>query len=161
MGVMVEFATLARAAKVLDKAKIEWWLIDGTCLSMVRSETMEDWQKDIDVGVWEIAPARAALLKAGWKDFGSWPYQFKSDGKLDMLAHRRDGDRVLVDYVEDVTYGFSGHLFDKFDSVTVHGHTFKIPSPVDQYLSEHYGDWRTPITRGWIWQEAPCVTNRK
>jgi hypothetical protein len=153
---MMDLNTLVKAGQVLDAAGIVWWVIDGTCLSLVRSGRMEEWQQDVDVGVWDIAGATAALKAARWPDKGTFPNQFKSAGKLDVCGHRRDGDRVLVDYLENVTYGFSGNLFDEFGTVTVNGHTFRTPSPVEQYLSEHYGEWRTPV-KEWDWRRPPCL----
>jgi len=157
---MVEMATLLKAARTLDDAGVFWWVIDGTCLSLVRSGGMEDWQMDVDLGVWDVAAAIAALKAAGWPDKGTYPNQFKSEGKLDVLGHRREGDRVLVDYIESITYGFSGYLFDDFATVTVDGYAFRTPSPVEDYLTEHYGDWRTPV-KEWVWQKAPCVAYRR
>jgi hypothetical protein len=157
---MVEMSTLINAGKALDNAGVVWWVIDGTCLSLVRSGRMEEWQKDVDVGVWDIPAATDALKEAGWVDRGTYANQFKSTGKLDVVGHRRDGDRVLCDYLEGVTYGFSAYLFDTFGSVTVDGHTFRTPHPVEDYLVEHYVDWRTPV-KEWVWQEAPCVAYRK
>ena len=156
---MVKMETLVRAGEILDEAGIEWWVIDGTCLSLVRSGKMEEWQMDVDVGVWDIPAATAALKAAGWADVGTYKNQFKSGGKLDVLGHRREGDQVLVEYIENVTYGFSARLFDEFGTVEAEGYTFRTPSPVEDYLTEHYGDWRTPI-KEWVWQKAPCVVRR-
>ena len=153
---MMDLNTLVKAGRTLDAAGIVWWVIDGTCLSLVRSGRMEEWQQDIDVGVWDIAGATAALKAARWPDKGTFANQFKSVGKLDVCGHRRDGDRVFVDYLENVTYSFSGSLFDEFGTVEVGGHTFQTPSPVEQYLSEHYGDWRTPV-KTWDWRRPPCL----
>jgi hypothetical protein len=157
---MVELSTLVSAGRTLDAAGIVWWVIDGTCLSLVRSGGMEEWQMDVDVGVWDVAGATAALKRDGWPDKGTWPNQFKSKGKLDVLGHRREGDQVLVHYVEDVMYGFSAHLFDNFGTVVAGDYEFRTPAPVEEYLSEHYGDWRTPV-KEWVWQAAPCVVDGK
>ena len=154
---MVSMDTLHRAARTLDAAGVEWWLIDGTCLSLVRSGLMESWQADVDIGVWDIPAATQALQDDEWPTVGAFPNQFKSHGKLDVLGHRREGDLVVSDYLENTTYRFSAHLFDRFDTVTVDGYPFKVPSPVGQYLTEHYGeDWRTPI-QTWDWRYAPCA----
>lgn len=149
--------TLLKAADDLDAAGVVWWVMDGTCLLLVRSGVLEPWQQDIDLGVWDIAEARAVLLAAGWPDRHPIPNQFKSVGMLDVTGHRRDGDLVLVDYLDNVTYQFSGRLFDTFGTLEALGRTFLTPSPVDEYLTEHYGDWRTPV-KEWVWHKSPpCI----
>jgi hypothetical protein len=153
----VDIDTLIRAGKTLDAAGIEWWVVDGTCLSLVRSGRMEEWQQDVDLGVWDIAVAARVMREAGWKDRQICPNQFKSSGKLDIVGHRRAGDQVLVDYLDNVTYGFSARLFDEFGTVTVDGDKFLTPSPVEDYLTEHYGNWRIPV-KEWNWKTSPrCV----
>jgi hypothetical protein len=154
---MVRAETLLRAAADLDAAGVVWWVMDGTCLSLVRSGRMERWQEDVDVGVWDIAEATGVLRRAGWQDAEFAPNQFKSTGKLDVAGHRRDGDRVMVDYLNGVTYAFSAHLFDGFGTVRAFGREFLTPHPVDEYLTEHYGDWRTPV-KTWDWETSPpCI----
>lgn len=147
--------TLIRAGETLDAAGIEWWVVDGTCLSLVRSGRIEEWQQDVDLGVWDIAATKQAMRAAGWPNREICANQFKSSGMLDIVGHRRSGDRVLVDYLDNVTYSFSGDLFNMFETVQVDGHAFRVPSPVEQYLTEHYGDWRTPIKK-WDWKAARC-----
>jgi hypothetical protein len=149
--------TLLKAADDLDAAGVVWWVMDGTCLSLVRSGDLEPWQKDIDLGVWDIEEARRVLSAAGWPDLQPIANQFKSSGKLDVTGHRRDGDLVLVDYLDNVTYQFSARLFDTFGTVEALGRTFLTPSPVEDYLTEHYGDWRTPV-KEWAWDKSPpCI----
>jgi phosphorylcholine metabolism protein LicD len=154
---MVSAVTLLIAAAELDDAGVEWWVMDGTCLSLVRSGGMESWQKDIDLGVWDIEEARSVLMKAGFPPTADIPNQFKSVGRLDVTGHRRDGSRVLVEYDEQIIYGFSGHLFDHFGTVAALGRMFPTPHPVAVYLTEHYGDWQT-VEKRWDWKSSPpCV----
>lgn len=154
---MVTAETLLRAATDLDAAGVPWWVMDGTCLSLVRSGGLEPWQLDIDLGVWDVEEAASVLLAAGWQDSERLPNQFKARGKLDVTGHRRDGGRVLVAYQEGVVYGFSAHLFDGFGTVAALGREFPTPHPVGEYLEEHYGDWRTPI-KTWDWKTSPpCI----
>jgi phosphorylcholine metabolism protein LicD len=149
--------TLLKAAKDLDAAGVVWWVMDGTCLSLVRSGGLEPWQKDIDLGVWDIVEARSVLMKAGWPDLENLPNQFKSSDKLDVTAHRREGEKVVVDYIDGVTYEFSGRLFDEFGTVRALRRSFLTPHPVEEYLTEHYGDWRTPV-KEWVWHKSPpCI----
>lgn len=156
-GEHVVVRTLLKAAADLDAARVTWWVMDGLCLSLVRSGSLEPWQLDLDIGVWDIGEARQVLMEAGWPQLEYAPNQFKSVKKLDVAGHRRDGDRVYVDYLFGVTYGFSGHLFDRFGTVEALGRTFPTPHPVGDYLTEHYGDWRTPV-KTWDWEtSAPCI----
>jgi hypothetical protein len=155
----VEMKTLLDVAKTFDDAGVFWWVTDGTCLSLIRSGRIEEWQKDIDVGVWDVVEAEAALRAAGWADVATYPNQVKATGKLDVCGHRVDGDRVVVDLQQGVSYGFSAYLFEQFGEVEVDGYTFRTPHPVGDYLVEHYGDWRTPVEE-WDWMTPPCLVAR-
>jgi hypothetical protein len=156
----VQLSTLVEAGRVLDAAGVDWWVTDGMCLSLVRSGRVEDWQQDVDVGVWDIWAATQALTGAGWPVRAKAHNQFKGAGMLDVTGHRRTERHVYADFPENVSYRFSAHLFDRFEHVTVDGHTFRVPSPVHDYLTEHYGDWRTPV-KEWNWRKSPvCAVHR-
>jgi hypothetical protein len=149
---------LLRAAQHLDDAGVVWWVTDGTCLSLVRSGVLEPWQKDIDFGVWDIGVAREVLKSAGWPDLHVIRNQFKTSGMLDVSGHRREGDWVVVEYINEISYEFSARLFDSFGTVEALGRKFLTPNPVEDYLAEHYGEgWRTPV-KVWQWDESPpCI----
>jgi phosphorylcholine metabolism protein LicD len=159
--------TFDRAARILDQSGVEWWLSDGTALSCVREGKFEPWQKDCDFGVWseDLPGVRKMFERKGYRSRHEVADQFKADGMLDIKGHRRRGahvDCVFMEgshkiHPEGVVYRFPAHLFDFFDLYPFHGRQVRLPSPAEEYLTVHYGDWRTPV-KEWQWdRDAACI----
>jgi hypothetical protein len=133
----------------LDAAGIPMFLISGTLLGCVREGRLLGHDKDIDVGIWDDVPAEtihAALRRSG----------------LFLLIHPRSPNYLRVRHVNgiplDLFYHFreadswwhaSGKLRWHNSPFTLGsreflGETFLVPADHDTYLTENYGDWRTP-----------------
>lgn len=152
---------LVDVAEVLDRLGVAWWLSDGAALGCVRDGRFLDTDPDVDIGLWaeDEAAVRAVLDAEGWQPHPQSidPTYLRHGVKLDLHGHVRDGDTVAFVLGRQWRYRFSGRLFDRFEVYTFYGLEVRVPSPAGQYLTEHYGDWRTP-QGGWQWRtDPPCV----
>lgn len=75
--------------------------------------------------------------------------------KVDLFFYETVDDKVVWRFYlnhEPITKAVSGKYFGEFGKLEFAGVEFNIPSPVEDYLKENYGDWRTPIHRdNWKW----------
>ncbi|GAA4398163.1 hypothetical protein GCM10023168_03910 [Fodinibacter luteus] len=169
---------LGDLAAALPVRQWRWYVISGTFLGVVREGGFLAHDYDIDVGVThdpehpevldamvraleraprfvvkklddaqtvvETAPGRYAVERA--------PALVKlihENGiNVDVFVHHRDGDRLW--------HGSSIHRWENsvFDlaEYTLAGVDVLGPADADRYLTENYGDWRTPVT------EFNCTT---
>ena len=149
---------LTDLAGVLDPAGIVWWLSDGAALGCVREGRFLPSDADVDVGIWAADRPAVVRLLAGWEPHPNAldPAWLRYGVKLDLHDHHADGGTVWFGLgagryrYRFTRFGFERHRFCGLD--------VRVPSPADQYLTEHYGpDWRTPRA-GWRWdQSPPCL----
>jgi phosphorylcholine metabolism protein LicD len=151
------------AAKVLDEVPVRWWLSDGSVLGAVREGRFLAGDLDVDLGVWlaDMPVVRAAFLAAGWPISRDRPGQLWAvhDGvKVDVHGHQRDRGRVWYELSRGkLAYRFPARLFDTLAAVELHGVHTRMPSPPEDYLVAHYGDWTVPRKR-WRWNvDPPCL----
>lgn len=137
---------------VLEKVEVPYFFAAGTVLGIVRDGKPLDHDDDIDVGVFEENWQRDVLLDA----FMQHP-RFKieptmaSKPKL-RLTHRNGGQvDIFRFYHENGGVYHDGNFVRWRNSpfeITHHrcgdGKTVPIPSSVDRYLTENYGNWREP-----------------
>ncbi len=73
--------------------------------------------------------------------------------KIDIFfISPRDGKMEWAFYTDPPQARVSSNFFSSFDTVEFYGTTYNIPSPIEAYLEENYGDWKTPIPRDkWVW----------
>jgi len=164
MNVNERERAFVKAARLLDKAGIVWWLSDGAALGCVREGRLLDSDHDIDLGAWskDLTRMRDVLNNQGIgrirRDIDS-QLQVKRPGvKFDIHGHNRDGDVVWfpLGRQAEFRYEFPARLFDRFDMFEFYGRTVRIPSPHGDYLEAHYGpDWRTPQPV-WDWRSDPA-----
>jgi tetratricopeptide (TPR) repeat protein len=141
---------LADLKRVLVAAGIPMFLVSGTLLGCIREGRHLGHDKDIDVGIWDDVP-RELLLST-----------LRTSGLFYVLASRSP-EIVRVKHVNgiaiDVFYHFrEGKSYwhggvkvrwhNRPFSLVEHaflGETYLIPADYDTYLTENYGDWRTPM----------------
>jgi hypothetical protein len=140
---------LADLAAALPVQQWHWYVISGTFLGIVREGGFLAHDYDVDVGVTfdpdvETAPARYAVERA--------PALVKlihENGiNVDVFVHHLEGDRLW--------HGSSIHRWEntpfELADYTLAGVPVLGPADADRYLTENYGDWRTPVT------EFNCTT---
>jgi tetratricopeptide (TPR) repeat protein len=156
---------LEAMAHLLDAAGIPFFLCAGTALGCVREGGFISQDKDIDLGLHEpvergvvcrqleesaefwfdaraAAPGLRHMVSARYRDAVA----------VDLFFHREEGGRVLHgiswnDHV--VEWELSPFVLEPVDFA---GGRYQLPAPAGQYLSDLYGDWRTPDEDycGWV-----------
>lgn len=132
-----------------------FFLISGTLLGVIREGKLLRMDKDIDLGV--MGHAQRDEIKsriAGSPKFTEVfvpsvdliKIKHKNNVNIDLFFHHRQGGTVW--------HGSHLHAWDNavwwnegsspFAKVQFAGREFLIPSDPDKYLTENYGDWRTP-----------------
>lgn len=153
--------------------QMPWFLVSGTFLGLIREKAFLAHDYDIDLGVFEdqidIKAIRAAIFasdafvlkKYDYHQSGLFtadvvstnpdvPYILKiihtSGIHIDLFIHYRDTSKTPTVY----WHGSSLHRWENsaFELVpyTFYDHTVLGPHNPDTYLTENYGDWRTPVT---------------
>jgi hypothetical protein len=160
---------LADLADVLPVGTWPWFVISGTFLGVVREHGFLAHDYDIDVGVVEdpeVVRRMIAVLEADPRfvvkkvddaqtvvETGPGRYALRRDLALvklihgtginvDIFVHHRDGDVLWhgssIHRWENQAFGLAPY---ELAGVSVQG-----PDDADRYLTENYGDWRTPVT---------------
>lgn len=140
---------LKNLAEDLKKFKLNFFLISGTLLGAVRENTILGHDKDIDVGLFGDFDMEA-LLKHLRESGRFYVFPIISD-KLIRLKH---ANNVMIDvfihWKEDGRIHHRGQKAGWWNSefeltqIDFLGEPFLIPQNYDLYLTENYGDWRTP-----------------
>lgn len=137
---------------MLDQKQIPFFLISGTLLGCIREGKLLGHDKDIDVGVWdEYSYEELANYLATSGYFYVVPTRTKH---LVMLRHVNGiAIDVFIHYREPNDYWHAGVKIKWHNSPfnlvykDFLGQQYLIPENYDLYLTENYGDWRTPKTK--------------
>jgi tetratricopeptide (TPR) repeat protein len=135
----------------LDGAGVPYFIAAGTALGLVREGRPLSADNDIDVGVFDDQFDYDALMalfaknprfdfdvvhphtkKIGLKHRGGSP--------IDIFRFYPEGDKVYHDAVF-VRWANSPFQVERRD---IRGLNLPLPGDADKYLTENYGDWRTP-----------------
>ena len=167
-------ATLRDFAALFPREDLRWFVISGTFLGLVRENGFLAHDYDIDLGVFEPdidIPAAIARIAASdrfvLKKYdhhtstlfrpktpstnADVPYILKlvhlTGVHIDLFIHYRD---TTTDPAVD-WHGSSLHRWENsaFDLVPYPFYDMEVlgPADADRYLTENYGDWRTPVTQ--------------
>ncbi|MGH8875993.1 MAG: LicD family protein [Stackebrandtia sp.] len=152
--------------RALDGAGIPYFIAAGTALGLVRQGRPLSADNDIDVGVFEEDFDREALVKIFAKnprfDFDVVHPRTKKVGlkhrggsPIDIFRFYRDGEKMYHDAVF-VRWGNSPFEVERRE---FEGLRLPLPADSDKYLTENYGDWRTPFPGfdAFIGEDAPNV----
>ena len=171
---------LADFIALFPTEQMPWFLVSGTFLGLIRENGFLAHDYDIDFGVFEdqinISETCAAILNSDCFVLKKYdhhqsnlfkpdidatnpdiPYILKivhaSGVHIDLFIHYRDTRTTPAVY----WHGSSLHRWENsaFDlkSYQFYGHSVLGPADADVYLTENYGDWRTPVT------EFNCTTD--
>jgi len=172
--------TLADFAALFPLTDLRWFFISGTFLGLIRESGFLAHDYDIDLGVFEDEidiPATIAKIAASdtfvlkkYDHHTSTLFQPKTPSTnpdipyilkivhttgihIDLFIHYHD---TSTDPATD-WHGSSLHRWDNsaFDLVSYAFYDMSVlgPADADRYLTENYGDWRTPVT------EFNCTTD--
>jgi len=140
---MPEFADelLNEYWEIAENLGIKTFLMYGTCLGFIRDGGYIEGDNDIDVGILGGGKKLATgLIESGFICKGIWT----------VNAHFVKYN-ILLDVFFRPTYNISGDFFESFDEVKHNGRIYNVPHPIEKYLENRYGDWRTPNLRE-VWE---------
>ena len=151
-------------ADVLEEVGVEFFLYGGTLLGAVREKKFIEIDRDIDLAILqeELLPAvediRIRLIRKGIKahvvdhrhrrawTFGAYAIKFRRPGLPgDLSAFRKmEGKRVVPSHMSGFWLVHTARFLEELSTIEFYGRTFKCPKDTDGFLTEKYGDWRTP-----------------
>lgn len=151
-----------------------WYVISGTFLGLIREGGWLDHDYDVDIGV-HAEEFDLQQMKTALQECPAFEIR-KIDNQIRIA---RQGDRYVIEnlptmikvihksginidlfvhYLEDgvrwhgsILHRWDNHDFELVD-YELDGVAVKGPKNADQYLTENYGDWKTPVT------EFNCTT---
>lgn len=151
-------------AEVLNQAGIPFFLAAGTALGVIRNGRPLDHDNDIDIGIFEEYWNRDKLIEIFRRhahfDFDvSHPKSTKiglihrGGAAIDIFRFYREGQSIYHDAV------FVRWKNSPFNVVERHKafSDYFLPQDEDRYLSENYGDWRTPNSSFDAFVDGPNV----
>ena len=174
---------LELAINILNKHKCKWWLTAGTCLGAMRENNFIAGDPDIDIGMegqhvrlWKTFIKE--FQEAGFALYKEWEYK----GKKSELSFKRKGVKLDLFFFfhKDKSYWhgvfgpddkgrwgknmiflpnvFSASLFSNLREIFFRGKRCFVPFPIDQYLTERYGDgWRKPDKDYRYWKDCRAI----
>lgn len=165
--------TMADFIALFPTSRVPWFAVSGTFLGLTREKGFLPHDYDIDLGLFEdeadIPAMRQAFLESDRFVEKKYDYHKSSlvpapaDAKnpdvpyilkvihvsgvhIDIFIHYRDTTSVPAVY----WHGSSLHRWENspFELVPHKFYDWEIlgPADADRYLTENYGDWRTPVT---------------
>jgi lipopolysaccharide cholinephosphotransferase len=165
------YKLLVDITQILDRKKVPYHLEGGTLLGLHRDGELLSWDDDLDISV-PAEYSRLAfkallpLMLKGWRlDKRKMEYHQALPVKGLRMFKVRDRSRGLLRsgrvYMDIFTkYEYEGYCYwqakgrlmrvdakyyNGFDTITVNGDSFKVPKQFENYLTEKYGDWGTPV----------------
>lgn len=125
---------------IAEAMNIDTCLIAGTCLGFVRDGGYIEGDNDIDVIIMgTIDELKEELVRSG--------FDLKLVGMENSHFIKHN---IFLDVFYDYLFPQVEFIQD-FDFVEYKGRTYNIPHPVEDYLTEFYGDWKT-IKHREVWE---------
>ncbi len=156
---------------VMEKHGVRYWLDFGTLLGIVRENRILPWDDDMDISIFEddielmqtkVMPEIKKLhYRCYTRKFPEHINFFKQDAirsfkvrnnrlfflrgyvKLDIFAMHKKNEKLYWLELGEL-HSLPEKLLQEFDTIEFNGKDYRIPKNYDEYLSYHYGDWRTP-----------------
>jgi beta-1,3-N-acetylgalactosaminyltransferase 2 len=159
--------------EILERLKAQYTIFGGTVLSWYRDCSLG--ASDIDMGInlyWFQEHERELndeLVMSGWRlerSFGSklnvgYEESWRLNGvKCDLFSTKPAGGIFINGLtVNGVTYPCKS-FFTRVEKHKWNGVSFKAPAPLETYLENMYGDWKTKHIRGYQWDIEPFKSDR-
>jgi hypothetical protein len=144
------WSAIVDLARALDGARVPFFFAAGTALGLVREGRPLGADSDIDVGIWQADWDRDALIDLFTRhpkfDLDLHPrsqkvsLRHRGGSPVDVFRYYPDGEKVWHDGV----FVRWGNTPFQTGRTTIGGNDLPLPLDTDRYLTENYGDWRTP-----------------
>ena len=120
--------------QIAEQLKIRACLAYGLCLGFVRDGAYIKGDNDLDIIVVSNKKEKIKLIDALEKNGFTQGRSF-SPPRNNTHFHK---DRILV----DIYFRELKKFYSNFDSVQYKGKTYSTPSPIEEYLSACYSNWK-------------------
>jgi len=156
--------------EIMDKHKVQFFLIGGCCLGAVRDGKLLSHDKDIDIGIMEdvdldelqkILSFMFDTVTIAGLERGKIVWAKKEiDNKLlifEIQVHYKKDNVIFMnrDMGESFNKGWrEGRIqwnkkyFNTFETVKLGEVEYLVPVPKEEYLTVQHGDWKTPKQYG-------------
>lgn len=126
---------LEECSDICKELKLNLCLLMGTCLGIVRDGKYIEGDNDLDIGINcsedDCLSYIERLIKNGFIRDGISSHFYKYGILIDLF-------HIMPE---------KAYFFKSFDSITYNGRVYDIPHPVEEYLKNFYGDWKTPKSK--------------
>lgn len=142
---------LKEVYSVISKTKLHWGPIFGTLLGIVRENNFIEWDEDIDLYIKEEEEELFKDTLWDLKALGFEIIRYERRGLYSIMKRGEYIDFYVLKKISPTLRHAGGweFIFDKYITDTVihdfKGIRFEIPREYDEFLTFHYGDWRTPV----------------
>lgn len=154
----------------LDQHQIRYWLDFGTLLGIYRDGALIPWDHVADISIhsddaetlWKVKSQLSLKYRLSPRfnstkwipgKYRVFKLKYWHQKPLRFFKRKELFLDIFVKYkVDNFYYWIStgapkrvkSHYHDTLESINWHGNTFNIPSDTKKYLTELYGDWKTP-----------------
>lgn len=165
---------LIKVTGIMEKAQIPYVLEAGTLLGIIREGRLLPWDDDVDLTITKqneskllaiITKIRLSGYKVSVKKYKkdlkyfdrgeiriikvkhlTFPF-FKTDVTLDIFVKKLIGDEYYwtVGVKKPVLKSVPKRFYEKLTEIEFRNKHYSVPEDYEGYLTEHYGDWRTPV----------------
>lgn len=163
---------LLQAKALLDNADLEFFLVGGTLLGLVREGDLMEHDKDVDVAVFleDLTEDKIAKLK-GYKQFkaesksqvsSSGHLAFNIDGMfVDVFPYKKIGERRYNNPSGLCGLWWPENLIGKpFGRLWYRGIEWNVPCQKEDFLTHMFGDWKVVDKEfGWRAKSLNFVEN--
>ncbi len=146
---------LRELAGIMNKFNVDWHVSGGTALGIARNGDFIPWDWDVGVAVKreDFMNIWADLItELQNKGFEITLVRTVTENRNEKILMTKFGQEyeilswaLLGDYRVRKIHRRPSRFFDKVEYRNLRGFDYPLPSPLEDYLEEVYGDWRTPI----------------
>jgi hypothetical protein len=152
-------ANLLTAKSVLDEANIDFWLSSGTLLGAYRENDYIKGDHDIELDTYEETLltnydmlygrfiSLGFIVRGHKRTNGAKINLYRDKGKISIRGLFLDPDYEQNKFRLTRCYRYPRKFFEAPETIEFKGATFRVPSPIEDYIVYVYGEnWRTPIS---------------
>ena len=151
---------------ILDELNVKFWIDGGTCLGAYRDKDFcEGDEDDIDLCcTYDNIGQKENIVKLakekGFELWHNWQMEIaltKNGSKVDIFFYKKQGEEYFSHlYSGNQIHSYCvvpAHFYENLEPIKFYDMDFQVPSPIEEYLTYKYGDWKTKIHR----KDYSCV----